>query len=100
MKTFKDEAPLCLSLPWAPPPNVDHQQWRHALGDRVEDAGLYETIGHFNCYDVTSDRILFYMHPKARKTALSKMLRHDKNWIAFKRDNPDAELTWAEDGGD
>jgi hypothetical protein len=97
MTAFKDDAPLRLSLPWTPPVNVDASAWGATLGDRVEDADLYRLLGHFNHYDVTHDQIHFYMKPTMKKAALKKALRHDQKWAAFKRDNPEVRLTWADD---
>lgn len=97
MTGFKGNAPSRLSLPWMPPVNVDEQGWTHMLGDRLEDAGLYHLVGHFNFYDVTQGRIHFYMHPPMKKSALKKALRHDVKWLAFKRDNPEVELAWHDD---
>jgi|CXWL01.1.fsa_nt_gi hypothetical protein len=95
MKRFKDGAPLRLSLPWEPPVHFDEQAWKHSLGDRLEDAGLYDLLGYFNCYDISGGQIHFYMHTPLRPVELKKQLRESRPWRAFLMANPEATLAWA-----
>lgn len=97
MKAFADGALLRLSLPWTPPVSYDNpRDWACLLAQDVDHAGLHDYFSPGR-YELAGDRILFYLHTDRRRNALSKQLRHDKNWLALLRHFPDAKLGWAED---
>lgn len=98
MKEFKGGTPLRLVLHWEPPVTYeDPSDWENVLANRVDTPEVREVLGHFDEWEIRGSEIYFYMHTTKRRSELKKMMRHNKGWLAFVRENPNARWEWAEE---
>ena len=98
MKTFEDDAPVRLVLPWEPPVRYENpRDWISVLANDVDTGQVREILGAYNRYRVVGSEIHFFMHTTKRKSELKKLMRHDKGWGAFAEAHPELRIEWAED---